>query len=60
MFFEKRIKGKENFVKQAQQIHKDDNGNPLYNYDNVNYVTSKIPVTITCPKHGDFEKTKKK
>lgn len=42
------------FIKKSQQLHQDSDGQPLYNYDKVNYVSDKTPVTITCPKHGDF------
>lgn len=39
----------EEFIIKAKQIH----GNE-YNYDKVNYVNSKTPVCIICPKHGEF------
>lgn len=42
------------FIKKSQQLHQDSDGNPLYNYDKVNFINNKTPVTITCPKHGDF------
>jgi len=38
------------FIEKAKAIHGD-----LYTYDNVVYVNSRIPVKITCRKHGDFE-----
>lgn len=41
---------KEEFIKRAKEIHGD-----YYNYDKVNYVNQITPITITCPKHGDFE-----
>ena len=40
------------FIQRSNKIH-----NGKYTYDNVNYVGSKIPVMITCPKHGDFPVT---
>ena len=40
--------------------HKDSNGNSLYSYNKVNYITSKTKVIITCLKHGDFEQTPNK
>ncbi len=39
----------EEFIEKAKLIH----GNK-YNYGNVNYLTNKIKITITCDKHGDF------
>ena len=45
---------KDEFINSAQQIHKDENGNPKYTYDNVDYVNNKTDVLITCPIHGDF------
>ena len=42
------------FIEKSQNIHQNPDGTPKYNYDKVNYVTSDIPVIITCPKHGDF------
>jgi very-short-patch-repair endonuclease len=40
------------FIKKAQEIHKDENGNPKYDYSLVNYVNSSTPVEIICPKHN--------
>lgn len=42
--------GKETFVREARKIHGD-----KYSYDKVIYTRSKVSVTITCPKHGDFQ-----
>lgn len=36
-------------INKAKKIH-----NNKYLYHNVDYKTSKIPVKITCPAHGDF------
>ncbi len=41
---------KEDFIKKAEEIH----GNK-YDYSKVNYINNRIPVTITCPEHGDFQ-----
>jgi Zn finger protein HypA/HybF involved in hydrogenase expression len=41
---------KTEFIEKAKIAH-----NNFYSYDNVEYVSNKIPVTITCPVHGDFE-----
>ena len=37
------------FIRKAKEKHGD-----KYDYSKVNYQGSKIPITITCPKHGDF------
>ena len=39
----------EEFIAKSKAIFGD-----KYTYEKTNYVTAKIPVTITCPKHGDF------
>lgn len=39
----------ESFIEAAIKIH-----GKKYDYSKVNYKGSKIPVTITCPEHGDF------
>lgn len=41
---------KEEFIKRARSVHGD-----KYDYSKVEYVNQKIPITITCPVHGDFE-----
>lgn len=40
----------EEFIKRAKLKH----GNK-YSYDKTEYVDGRTPVTITCPKHGDFK-----
>ena len=52
-----KLKTTEEFVKEAQEIHKNPDGTPKYNYDDVNYITDKIDVIIYCPIHGKFKKT---
>lgn len=44
-----RAKGKEKFVEEAVKVHGD-----KYDYSKVEYVNSKTPVCIICPKHGEF------
>ena len=41
--------GTDNFIKRAKEIHGD-----KYDYSKVNYINSHTPVTLSCPKHGDF------
>lgn len=45
-------KTREKFIEQARRRHGD-----KYNYDKVDYKSTFEKVTITCPKHGDFEQT---
>lgn len=40
----------EEFIYKAVMVHQDD-----YNYDKVEYKSSKEKIIITCLKHGDFE-----
>lgn len=42
-------RSKESFIKRSNIKH-----NNIYNYDNVKYLTNKIPVEIVCPRHGSF------
>lgn len=49
---ETKILTTEEFIEKAHKVH----GN-LYNYSKVNYKGTHIPVTIICPKHGEFEQT---
>lgn len=49
---DKKRMSKENFVKKANEIHKN-----KYNYDKSEYSASIVPITITCPLHGDFKQT---
>ena len=37
------------FIEKATKVHKN-----KYNYSKVNYELSTIPITIICPKHGEF------
>lgn len=41
---------KENFIKRVKEFHED-----KYDYSKVDYINSKIEVTIICPKHGEFK-----
>ncbi len=50
-----RTKNNNQFIKDAQRVHKDKNGDPLYIYNKVDYKGLNKEVTITCPKHGDFK-----
>ena len=43
------------FIEKSQKIHQNPDGTPKYDYSNTNYVNSRTPVIITCPKHGDFD-----
>ena len=48
----------EEFIRRAKEIHKDENGNPLYDYLLVNYKNNKTKVKIRCLVCGNiFEQT---
>lgn len=47
-----RRKTAKQFIKEATKVH-----NNRYSYENVKYINSKIPVSITCRDHGDFEQS---
>lgn len=47
-----KIHNTESFILKATSIH-----NNKYVYDKVTWVSNKTKVTITCPKHGDFEQS---
>ncbi len=47
---EKFSKEQSDFIEEAKNVHGD-----RYGYDNVKYIKSDIPVSITCPIHGDFQ-----
>ena len=40
----------EEFIRKAREVHGD-----KYDYSKVNYEKSDLPVTIICPKHGEFK-----
>lgn len=44
--------GTDEFVKKAKEIHGDS-----YGYTKAEYINNRTHVTITCPKHGDFNQT---
>jgi len=47
-----RRKTKEDFIKQAIEIHRD-----KYDYSKVNYINTETKVLIICKEHGEFEQT---
>jgi hypothetical protein len=52
---DKRRSTTEEFIIKAIEIHKNENGEPLYDYSKVNYIDAKINIIIDCKKHGEFE-----
>ena len=44
--------GREKFIERASEIH-----NKYYSYEKVSYINNRTPVTIICPKHGEFKQT---
>ena len=45
---------KDEFIKQAQEIHKNEDGTPKYDYSKVEYVNKTTKVCIICSEHGEF------
>lgn len=46
------------FISKAKEIHKDSEGNPLYDYSLVDYEGAQHKIKIICPKHKkDWEKS---
>ena len=43
------------FIQKAQEIHKNEDGSPKYDYSKVVYENANTKVKIICPKHGEFE-----
>ena len=54
---EKQRMTKEEFIEKSKLIHINENGNPIYDYEKVEYINCKTKVTIICnkPKHGEFQ-----
>ena len=46
-------KTEEEFLDDAKEIHKDENGNPKYDYSLVDYKNRTTNVKIICPKHRE-------
>ena len=46
-----RVFNTETFIAMSKKIH----GEETYDYSKTNYTKSRIPLTLTCPKHGDFD-----
>jgi hypothetical protein len=53
LMLEAKMKGNDEFITKAQNIHKDSNGNPLYDYSLVDYQGAQTKVKIICPRHKD-------
>lgn len=53
LLLESERKGEDRFISRVQNIHKDSNGNPLYDYSLVDYQGAQTKVKIICPRHKD-------
>lgn len=51
---EKRTHTTEEFITKSKEVHGD-----KYDYSLVKYENNRIPVTIICPKHGEFQQIPK-
>lgn len=58
VILENNTKGTDEFITRAQNIHKDSNGNPLYDYSLTDYTGAQNKVKIICPRHKDKWKDK--
>ena len=47
----------EKFINNAQSVHVNKHGKPLYNYSKVEYIKTHENVIINCGEHGDFNMT---
>ena len=50
----RNVRTKEDFILEAQQIHKDGSGNPLYDYSGINYIDTTKHISILCKKHNKY------
>jgi UDP-2,3-diacylglucosamine pyrophosphatase LpxH len=48
-------KSQEQFIKECNEKHKDENGLPIYDYSLVEYNSTHEKVKIICQIHGEFE-----
>jgi len=49
---------REEFIMEAQQLHSNESGNPLYDYSEINYIDTTNHISIHCKKHKkDFRQT---
>jgi len=51
LFPDKKLEKQINFISKSKKIHKNDNGEPLYDYSLVDYDGSQNKVKVICPKH---------
>lgn len=42
------------FIQAAKLVHKDSQGNPIYDYSQVDYINNHTNITIICKHHGSF------
>lgn len=47
----------EQFIEEAQKLHKNQDGTSKYDYSKVKYVNNSTKVCIICKKHGEFWQT---
>ena len=51
LFPNRKLKKQNEFISKSQNIHKDSNGNPLYDYSLIDYDSAQSKVKIICPRH---------
>jgi hypothetical protein len=47
--------GEDEFIKKSQEVHKNPDGIPKYDYSLVDYVNSGTKVKVICPKHENIQ-----
>jgi hypothetical protein len=53
VMLESKMMDTDTFIKRAQDIHKDSEGNPLYDYSLTDYQGAQKKVKIICPRHKE-------
>ena len=53
----RNVISKEEFIKKAQEIHKNEDGTPKYDYSLVEFLSTNDKIKIICPIHGEFKQS---
>jgi hypothetical protein len=53
----KKTLTREEFIQEAQLVHRDIKGNPKYDYSEVVYIDNRTKIIIICPHHGPFSQS---
>jgi hypothetical protein len=47
----------EEFISKSKEIHKNEEGNAIYDYSKVDYINNNTKISIICKIHGEFPQT---